>query len=446
MGSYVECWLESLYVGSTKNDFDYSLMQLFRSSDKRVERSAVKDLPRSMRWADYVDDPNEKVDVVYYTAPVRVIRDRLDLKGYTLAAAERAFMKRMRIQARDYSEPTAGMEDYYETRANILKALDVGKWLATLRRIKESGFGTSTHGMSRHKPMVNLEEFMLEEDWYGFSGVDLYVPLRLALEICNQDDNFIYDLTDLVSAGYVQKREDCVAIASEFSAGEHTSRSKIIILTEGRSDGWILSESMKLLYPHLYDYFAFMDFEAARVEGGASHLAKIVKSFAGAGIINKVIAIFDNDAVGQEAIHSLRQVKLPGNLRVLKLPDLKELKKYPTIGPSGPRAMNVNGSAASIELYLGENILRHNGKLPRVKWTAYSPGTGKYQGSLLDTDKDKIHKRFKEKLEPQKDHTSLTKDQNWDGLRTIMSSIFSAFHRFDQKTIAEGRLEKYTRG
>ena len=384
MGSYAECWLESLYVGSTKNDFDYSLMQLFRASDKRVERSAVKDLPRSMRWTDYVDDPNEKVDVVYYTAPARIIKDRLDLKGYTLAAAKRAFMKRIRIQAEDSSEPTVGMEDYYENRANILNALDVDKWLATLRHIKESGLGTSTHGMSSYKRVVNLEEFMLDEDWYGFSGVDLYVPLRLALEMCNQDDNFIYDLTDLVSGGYSWKRGRIASpLRLSFSAGEHTSRSKIIILTEGRSDGWILCESMKLLYPHLYDYFGFMDFEAARVEGGASHLAKIVKSFAGAGIVNKVIAIFDNDTVGQEAIHSLRHAKLPGNLSVLKLPDLKALKKYPTIGPSGRRAMNVDRIETSIELYLGDDILRQNGKLPPVQWSAYNPGMGKYQGSYV---------------------------------------------------------------
>jgi DDE family transposase len=38
-----------------------------------------------------------------------------------------------------------------------------------------------------------------------------------------------------------------------------------------------------------------------------------------------------------------------------------------------------------------------------------------------------------------------TPAQNWAGLYAIMSGIFSAFHRFDQKIIAEERLEKYTR-
>ena len=49
MGSYAECWLESRYVGSTKGDFDYAVMQLFRPSDKRIQKSAVKDLPKKKR-------------------------------------------------------------------------------------------------------------------------------------------------------------------------------------------------------------------------------------------------------------------------------------------------------------------------------------------------------------------------------------------------------------
>jgi hypothetical protein len=454
MGSYAECWLDSLYVGSTKNHFDSDLMQLFRASDKRVHRCAVKELPRPMRnWADYMEDPEEKVDVVYYIAAAALVKDRLELKGYTLDTAKRAFTKRMRAEAKEYADRVetteynkviAEMKDSYENRAKFLAALDVDQWLATLHHIKEAGLGTSPQGAHDYRREVDIESFMLQTDWYGFSGVDLNVPLRLALETCTERDNFIYDLTDLVSGGDFNKKEDFVALASEFTAGEHTSRSKIVILTEGRSDGWIISESMKILYPHLVDYFTFMDFEGARVEGGASHLSKIVKSFAGAGIANKVIAIFDNDTIGQEAIRMLRQIKLPGNLSVLKLPELKALRKYPTIGPSGPTDMNVNGLAASIELYLGEDVLRENGKLTPVKWSTYISNMGQYQGEVLE--KDKIHKRFKEKLAHQRHRSNLTQDQNWSGLCAIMSSIFSAFHRFDRNIIFAERLENYSRG
>lgn len=153
--------------------------------------------------------------------------------------------------------------------------------------------------------------------------------------------------------------------------------------------------------------------------------------------------MFDNDTAGEEAIRSLRQIKLPGNLCVLKLPALEMLRKYPTIGPSGPRNMNVNGLAASIELYLGDDVLREGGKLAPVQWSAYNPVIGKYQGGVLG--KDKIHKRFKEKLACQKDCTNLAQDPNWSGLCAIMSSIFSAFHRFDQKLILAEQLENYAR-
>src|SRR5258708_28093426 len=143
MGSYAECWLESLYVGSTKNDFDYGLMQLFRAADKRVLRSTVNDLPKPMhRWTDHVEDLKEKVNVVYYAAPAFLIKDRLELKGYTLSTAKRAFMKRMRAQARECSNGVVqGMEDFYASRATMLKALDVDQWLATLRQIKEANLG-----------------------------------------------------------------------------------------------------------------------------------------------------------------------------------------------------------------------------------------------------------------------------------------------------------------
>ena len=39
MGSYAQCWLGSLYVGSSKNDVDHGIMQLFRPYDESIARS-----------------------------------------------------------------------------------------------------------------------------------------------------------------------------------------------------------------------------------------------------------------------------------------------------------------------------------------------------------------------------------------------------------------------
>ena len=144
---------------------------------------------------------------------------------------------------------------------------------------------------------------------------------------------------------------------------QYASGSKVIILTEGKSDGWIIAGAMKLLYPHLLGYFTFMDFELARVGGGAPQLANIVKSFAGAGIVNKVIALFDNDTIGKEAVQNLQQLKLPGNLRVLNLPDLPTLRKYRPIKTTSfiatTRTISRRSRASSILCFGRRGSLAH---------------------------------------------------------------------------------------
>ncbi|MBA3571371.1 MAG: hypothetical protein H0W34_05240, partial [Pyrinomonadaceae bacterium] len=47
---------------------------------------------------------------------------------------------------------------------------------------------------------------------------------------------------------------------------------KTVIMTEGSSDKRILAETLRLLYPHLYPYYSFIDFDLANVPGGTGHL------------------------------------------------------------------------------------------------------------------------------------------------------------------------------
>ena len=53
-----------------------------------------------------------------------------------------------------------------------------------------------------------------------------------------------------------------------------------------------------------------------------------MKSFAGAGIVNKVLAIFDNDTAGESAVRTLNQISLPTNIRVMRLPMFEALRQY----------------------------------------------------------------------------------------------------------------------
>lgn len=281
---------------------------------------------------------------------------------------------------------------------------------------------------------------MLSNDWYGYPGYDLFVPLRLAIEAFEKSRKLIYDLTDLVWSGYFDYDEDFVQYGLDISASEYSSNSRTIVLTEGRTDAWILSETCSLLYPHLRDYFSFLDFERTEFGGGVGNLANIVKAFAGSGIVNNVIALFDNDTAAVSACRTLEKIAMPSNIAVCRLPELELLKCYPTIGPSGVVDLNVNGMAASIELYLGEDVLRVDGRnLLPIQWTGYDKSAKQYQGEVLE--KALLQARFKDKL--ARAHTG--EELDWEDLRTVFQLLFNSFLEKNRKIICKRATEYYAR-
>ena len=56
----------------------------------------------------------------------------------------------------------------------------------------------------------------------------------------------------------------------------------------------------------LEGYYSFLDLNRHEPQGGAGHLVSVVKAFAGAGITNLIIALFDNDTAAREAVRALR--------------------------------------------------------------------------------------------------------------------------------------------
>ena len=163
----------------------------------------------------------------------------------------------------------------------------------------------------------------------------------------------------------------------------HPENAPRIVLTEGSTDGAVLKAALALLYPHLEGYYSFLDFESTRAAGGAGHLVSVVKAFAGAGITNRIIALFDNDTAAREAVRALQTVRLPPNFAVRHYPDLELLRAYPTLGPGGLTTLDVNGLAASIELYFGKDVLSdgQGGMIP-VRWKGYSDALRNDQGEV----------------------------------------------------------------
>jgi hypothetical protein len=429
MGSYAECWLSSFYLGSTRNQIDPSIIRLFRSSDKNKYTGTKDEIPlKSRRWLEYFDD-NEEIEVVYYSAPIKVIRDRLNLDGYTLDTSKVVFTESTMKEIEKYEEWAQKKHgDIFLEPLNFLKMMDVDAWLSALKQIYAENLVPSRLNHQRKGYDGTLLSYMLDNpnDWYGYPGLDLNVAIRLALEILPEVDEFIYDVTDLIAGGYYSQDEDLVELWTE--------ARKTIILTEGSIDSWIISESLQLLYPHLADYFTFMDFEGARVGGGTGNLANIVKAFSGTGIVNKVVAFFDNDTAAATALRGLKFVQIPPNIKTVQLPEMEFLKNYPTLGPSGLVSMDVNGLAASIELYLGKDVL-HNAQdnfIP-VQWTGYIPELGRYQGEIMS--KEEVQKRFKQKVADCKINKELLSKTDWDGMQAVLQSLFTVFNDLDREEI-----------
>jgi hypothetical protein len=158
--------------------------------------------------------------------------------------------------------------------------------------------------------------------------------------------------------------------------------------------GEMLIDADKEIYPKLVNSVRFLDHDF-KPENGVSPVIKMIKSFASAGINNRILVILDNDAASAEAMLALPK-KLPRNIVVIQYPELDLLKNYPTIGPQGEVNMDVNGLAGSIEMYMGEDILvDSSGELEKVQWGGYMQGVRRYQGSLLH--KAETQERFRGK-------------------------------------------------
>lgn len=462
MGSYAHCWLDKLLVGTSKNDIDSELISLFRPQDKIVKGSLKGDVPNHLKhYAEYLDEDAE-LNVVYYEAPVHIIKDRLDILGYNLQTVKEAFGLWIEEELNRTSEgvakwkdiassvegefnkkfPTVSNDIFEGCKSNyeILSKLTSEVWIECLQEINLLGLKTNYYGRYQGPHEKTTIGYMLSNDWYGYPGNDVFVPLRLAIEAFKDSKTLIYDLTDLVWSEYFNYSEDFVGYGLNVSAYEYNSKSKTIVLTEGKSDTKVLSEALEILYPHLKDYYSFLDFEGTDYGGGVGNLSNLVKAFSGSGIINNVIALFDNDTAAHSACKKLLKIGLPENISIVMLPTIDLLKSYPTLGPYGAQDVNVNGMAASIELYFGEDILKIDGEnLTPIQWTGYDKSENQYQGEVLE--KAKLQKRFNKKIAEAKKG----KVFDWNELHLIFDLIFNAFSEKNRKIICNRPNEYYSR-
>jgi len=367
-------------------------MTMFRESDRRIFTEK--------------DEDGEDRECIAYENTARNIKQRLDVMGFSLHNIEKAIQDNLPSFMEDEYE---GENKFTSEEKKVLSSSVLSDWISAcdiLYRIPlRSVFDMDTEKWDtekkqRLKQLPVLAKVMLGDDPYGWVQqfpVDFRAAFRLCLE--NQDDDLLVrvDVSEAVGWSYDEDDKICSDAIESFSAGL-VHAEKIIILTEGETDTRILRKSLESLYPHLKDFYSFIDFSNLKVDGGAPNRVANVKMLAGSGILNRVIALFDNDTAGLEACNILSKVSMPDNIKVLRLPDIEIAKSYPTIGPTGLMNFDINGKACGIEMFLGTDVLKDDkGVLLPVFWGGYNTKIRQYQGEV--DQKGEIQKKFKKKVE-----------------------------------------------
>jgi len=395
-----------------------------------------------LRLDDEDEEDNEPRPAYQYVTTATNLISRLEVLGYTLNKVKDEFEKgKVRAieesklwEAKGYFKAIDdGIEKFWITppfaTSKILKQFYSGYtfevWNQLIKKViarKLRSVYNLQNETSREKRLKkqNIHLYHILEARghdngfkFGFPSENPYYLYRGLLEAVKPETPVILDFSSLVN--WIE--------AEEYLC----EPPKTVILTEGSSDKRILQESLKILYPHLYDYYSFIDFDLANMPGSAGHLVNIVKAFVATGVERKTIAIFDNDTAGHDAMRQLVNVPLPEHMRILSLPNLEFAKKYPTIGPQGQIEIDINGLACSIELYLGQNMLldENNNFLP-IQWGGYMQGAKKYQGEIIN--KITIQNRYLKLLSRIEANPNLSKTYDWSGMHSIFQAIFNAFN------------------
>ena len=365
----------------------------------------------------------EMLEIFEFRASGHAIAQRLDCTGVDGATALARLDEQVGKNARIYSlEGTDNkLQARIEPRSKFMRALTPDRWLEFFAKSVPSS------ELQNYLKDPESSESMLFElrDW------DHRLALRLVL-LALPDAEVVLDVTDIKDDGRLREDEAVVLASNAAQAIRATGmHAPAVVLTEGRTDAEFLSAGLQVLYPHLTDLIRFLDYER-KPEGGVSALMRMVRAFAAAGIVNRIVAVFDNDTAAADGLRVFDQARLPPHIQIIRYPDLALARQYPTLGPPTAEASagsvnfaDINGLACSIELYLGKDILtRPDGSFYPVQWKSFMPGINRYQGEVIG--KADIHDAFRAKYARALGKPSTPQDEDWEGIRLILDAIRDA--------------------
>jgi hypothetical protein len=444
VGSYAALTIGGYELFSTKSYVDPIAMSVFSEADRVAvlgstsPHGAQESAPVPSSWSrsELFEHQGDQEVRIVYRASSAAVADRLDAMGISIDEVRTAFERRVLERADEIEEAA---EDDGVSRAALsamLREATFLDWSSAFQQFMADGVQPGWPSVAPKSLRTEMMRFIADEAEDGsLFGLprDARWLLRAVTEVCGPDLVVEYDVSELVLSGYYELQEPVADHAKAGLRREALHNAPLVVLTEGSTDAAVLASAVRLLAPHLEGYLSFPDFDSTNAPGGTGQLASAIRAFAAAGILNRTVAVFDNDVAGRAAIGSLARTSLPDSLRLVRLPNVAVARDYPTRGPSGTSREDVNGRAASIELYFGEDVLRgQDGNLMPVTWSGRDAKLDDWQGEV--SNKSELHRRFREKVRRANTDRTLLDKLDWSGMRLIIDRILHAFtHSADER-------------
>ncbi|MFR9727522.1 hypothetical protein ACL02R_29795 [Streptomyces sp. MS19] len=420
---------------SGKNDFPSRLMTIFQEEDKRMDADWVQgidrlnsipagqDVPPELEALTAWDDDDEySIDRFGYRTTVGTVLARLRLMGFTPEASRRSMAEIRRSELKRDGQP----EDVL--LVSPARGVRGTPHQMSCEQVIDAGLVAHIKACGRHgldAEQLDLVEMNCLDELEFYFEDDDEPRFLLAALLHGQDpqSTVTMDLSDLLAADYCSSDEDLSAQAVRELSFMTASTGPVIVITEGKFDAQVIPRALRLVRPDIAGYFKFWDLETTKAAGGTDQVVKNMRSFAAAGVMNRVIGILDNDTAGRHAEKQLASTSLPDHYAVCRLPDLDYAQSYPTLGPSGASSDDVTGRACSVEFYFGQDCLHGpDGKPVPVRWKSHIDPMNDYQGELAN--KPYVQERIKEMLrEAEEGEKPLGSE--WDPMRRLAETLIS---------------------
>ncbi len=377
MGTMISLGIGKLEIDWGKNNIFENYCDLFQPDD-------WKDI--KYYYADNVVEVKKG-----YSRNLKLVKPRLDLLGYTLDNIKKIYddaFNEYYDYLGDYADSLLTFEEFFD----VFTRIDLSK-VSTLSEGDDWDFGEYAE-----KCVFKNEEIQkLLDKYISRRAGEFYenLPARLLVRVLCENPT----AQDLPLQWYVFDHIESGWSTAEDLAPHLEGNNKILIVTEGKTDTFILQTSINTLFPSISDFFYFIDMQDNYPFTGTGSLYNFASGLTKIKIQNKTIIIFDNDEAGifshKKCLEKLDAIP---NLKFYHLPDMDEFNEFLTIGPTGDVYENINGKAVSIECFL--DLSFDTDRIPKVRWTAYNEKSGQYQGALIG--KDDYTRVFKRSLSDER--------------------------------------------